>query len=213
LDINRTEQEQIETLKQWWSDNGKSVISGILLGLIAIFGWRGWQAHIQATAEAASDLYINMVMDMRQEKNASAREHAGKLQKEYPSTSYATFASLMLAKLEVLDGKTDAAVAHLQSVIDKARQDELKHLARLRMARILLDKNKLDEAMAALEVGDPGQFTASYSELKGDILTRQGKYDEARMAYQQVLGNIGEATTDTSFLQMKIDDLGAQNKE
>ena len=213
MDVNRTEQEQIEALQKWWADNGKAVISGILIGLAAIFGWRGWQVHLQATAEAASDLYTNMIIEVRDHKNNKAREYAGKLVNEYSKTAYASFAALMLAKLDVEDAKPVEAIKQLQLVLDKSDQDSLKHLARLRMAGILLDENKPDEALSVLNVNDEGAYAAGYAELRGDIYARQGKYEEARAAYQITLGDSGTESNDTSYLQMKIDDLGRQKTE
>jgi len=168
---------------------------------------------MQTTAEEASDLYTNMIIEVRDHKNDKAREYADKLINEYSRTTYADFAALMLARLDVEDAKPDEAIKHLQQVLNDAHQDALKHLARLRLVRILLDQNKTDEAWSILKVDDEGAFTASYAELKGDIYARQGKFDDARTAYQLVLGKPGTETSDASFLQMKIDDLGRQNTE
>lgn len=213
MEVNQTEQEQIEALQKWWADNSRAIISGIILGLVAIFGWRGWQSYQQTTAEEASDLYTNMIIEVRDHKNDKAREYAARLVNEYSRTTYADFATLMLAKLDVEDTKPDEAIKHLRQIMDAAHQDSLKHLARLRLTRILLDQNKTDEAWSTLKVNDEGAFTASYAELKGDIYARQGKFDDARAAYQLALGKTGNETSDTSFLQMKIDDLGRQNTE
>jgi predicted negative regulator of RcsB-dependent stress response len=213
LEVNQTEQEQIEALQKWWADNSTAIISGIILGLAAIFGWRGWQSYIQTTAEEASDLYTNMIIEVRDHKNDKAREYADKLINEYSRTTYADFAALMLARLDVEGAKPDEAIKHLRQVLDAAHQDSLKHIARLRLVRILLDQNKTDEAWSILQVDDEGAFTASYAELKGDIYARQGKVDDAHTSYQLALGNPGTETSDTSFLQMKIDDLGRRNTE
>lgn len=211
--VNQTEQEQIEALQKWWADNRRAVISGLIIGLAAVFGWRAWQSHLRTTAEEASDLYTNMIIEMRDQKNDKAREYAAQIMNEYSRTTYADFAALMLARLDVEDAKPDEAIKRLQGVLDDADQDSLKHLARLRLARILLEQNKIDEAWSALKVDDEGGFMASYAELKGDLYAHQGKFDDARAAYRQVLGKTGAETSDTSFLQMKIDDLGRQHTE
>ena len=161
LDINRTEEQQIEALKQWWAENGKSLIGGVIIGLSAIFGWRSWQAYLIAQAEAASDIYTNMIVEVRQGKNDKSREYAGKLLNEFSSTTYATFAALVLAKLDVESSQLSSAVSHLQWILDNTDQDELKHLARLRMACVLLDDNKPEQALSLLNAIDPGQFKAS----------------------------------------------------
>jgi len=209
LDINRTEQEQIEAIQAWWAENGKAVIAGIILGLAAIFGWRGYQSYQQSMLEAASDLYTNMIIEMRDKKNDKARDYGNQLLNEYPRTTYATYASLTLAALDVTESKPEEAINHLRTVLDQSGDDSLKHLARLRLARILLGQDKTDEALSLLDVGEEGAFAPSYAELRGDIYARQGKSAEARAAYQITRNQAGKtAGTTTSFLQMKIDDLG-----
>ena len=69
----KTDDEQIEHLKRWWQENGKSIIGGITIGLIAIFGWRGWQDHLVSQGEKASDLYEQMSADLRQEETTETQ--------------------------------------------------------------------------------------------------------------------------------------------
>jgi len=210
LDVNRTEEQQIEALKQWWKENGKSLIGGVIIGLGAVFGWRGWQAHLIAEAEAASNIYTDLIVEVRQGKSDKSREFANKLLSEYSSTTYATFASFILAKLDVEENQLDSAIIHLQWILDNSDQDELKHLARLRMARVLFDNNKPEQALSLLNTNDSGQFNASYEELKGDIFMQQGKIEDARAAYQHALANNSSPANDNSYLQMKLDDIGRQ---
>jgi len=214
LDVTRTEEEQLEAIKKWWVENGWSIVGGIVIGLGAIFGWRGWEAYQLTQAEAASDIYTGLIGEVRQNKNDEARASANKLLDDYSATSYAIFASLIMAKLDVEAGDPAAAIQHLQWVMDKTGQNEFKHLARLRMARILLDDNKADQALAlVLSVSEPGEFTASYEEIKGDIYTRQGEIDKAKIAYQQAQSGMGDTQKENTFLQMKIDDIGRLHKE
>ena len=41
----RTEEEQIEAIKQWWKKNGSSLLIGVGLALAIVFGWQAWQNH------------------------------------------------------------------------------------------------------------------------------------------------------------------------
>lgn len=208
MDVTRTEEEQLEALKKWWADNSLSVIGGLVIGLGAIFGWRGWQAYQLEQAAAASDIYATMIVEMRQQKNDRARELAGKLLAEFKSTTYASFASLALARLDVEASDFDAAANHLQRVMDQADQDELKHLARLRLARVLLDSGKPEQALDLLNIRDQGDYVAGYEELRGDIHLRLGHREQARAAYQLALAGMDERLRVNSYLEMKIDDLG-----
>lgn len=212
MDFNRTEEEQIEELKKWWAENGKFIVAGVVLGLGALFGWRGWQAHLIAQAEAASVLYSDMIAEARQDRKDEVRALADRLLKDYSKTSYATFASLMLAKLEVDNGNLDAAAEHLQRAVDQAGLGEIKRLAQLRLARVQLDRGKPDTALTLLEQSPGDKFQSSFDELRGDIYRQQGKRDEALAAYRSALASAPGTGEESSFLQLKINDLDQQSQ-
>ena len=44
----RTEEEQVQAIKDWWKNNGSSLLIGIGAALAIVFGWQAWQNH-QAT--------------------------------------------------------------------------------------------------------------------------------------------------------------------
>lgn len=204
----RTDEERAEALKKWWKENGASVAGGIVIGLAAVFGWRSWQDYQIAQAQAASDIYQKVIFEIRNSENTKAREFANQILDEFPSTSYALFSRLILAKLDVENNEYQSATEHLQWVIDNADEKEFKHLARLRLARIYLAENKPEQSLKILDNVDPGKFKASYEELKGDSYIKQGKVEEARNAYNQALANKTTSTGDLSLLELKIGNLG-----
>ncbi len=205
LDVTRTEEEQIEALKKWWAENGWALVGGVVIGLGAIFGWRGWQAHQAQLAEEASDIYVQIVSDVRVQQYASARDHAEELIQNYGSTTYAQFATLMLAKLDSEAGDIDSALNHLQRVLDEADEEALKYLAKIRMGRLLLDSGKPEEALALVENSGPGKYVVAYEELKGDIYTRLGRTADAHNAYKLALAAVGGNIKEGSLLQLKFD--------
>ncbi|MEJ2093841.1 MAG: tetratricopeptide repeat protein [Gammaproteobacteria bacterium] len=211
MDVTRTEEEQIEALKKWWSDNGWALVGGVVIGLGAIFGWRGWQNHQALQAEAASDIYVDLVVEMREQRFEPARKFAEQLIQDYDSTSYALFATLMLAKIETETGNTEAAIKHLQTVMNETGEDALKQIARVRLARLLLDSGKPDEALALLEASKPGKFSVAYQELKGDIYIRLGRKDDAHAAYQTALAAVKSNIKEGSLLQLKFDNSKPQD--
>ena len=211
----RTDEEQVEHLKKWWDENGKSIVGGIIIGLVAIFGWRGWQDHLVTQGENASDLYEQMTADMRQKKETDTdidkdiQAIVEELNKEYQSTPYSTFSSLLLAREAVERDDIDAAKDHLQWALDNTDSDEFRHLARLRLSRLLLGEGDKDTALSLIGNVDMGKFAASYFELRGDILIQQGDAKAAQDAYIQSLANQNSIRGNQSVVQMKLDDLGA----
>jgi predicted negative regulator of RcsB-dependent stress response len=204
----RTEEEQAEALKKWWNENGKFIIAGIVIGISAIFGWRGYNNHVAQQAEAASLLYEQMIIASREDDNENIGIYANRIIEDYKSSAYATFATLMLAKLAAEANNLDEAETHLRWVMNNSSEDGFKHVARLRLSRVLIASDKLDEAMKTLNISNTGDFSARYDELRGDIYVKQNKIEDARQAYQKALANSATPEGGQSILQMKLDDLG-----
>lgn len=209
----RTNEEQIERLKKWWNENGKSVIGGIALGLISIFGWRGWEVHLVEQGWQASDLYEQMVIGIREakekgEESININIIADQLKQDYKGTTYSTFSSLLQARDAVERDDIGSAIIHLQWVLDNTESDEFRNLTRLRLSRLLLVEGDRDAALTLVKKEDSGKFAASYHELRGDILLQQGDADAAEDAYTQALATQNSTNGNQSTVQMKLDDLG-----
>ncbi len=207
MDAYRTEEEQVEALKKWWSENGKSIVAGIIIGIVGIFGWRGWNNHQLVQAESASILYEQMIAASRNDDNENMKIYADRIVSEYDKSSYAVFAHLMLARLATEENQLDTAESELRLVIKTTQTPEVEHIARLRLARILIAAEKLEEAKQQLSKPS-GKFAARYEELRGDILLQQGDAEGAREAYQKALVNAIAVGDSQSILEMKLDDLG-----
>ena len=202
----RTDEEQAEALKKWWNENGKFIIAGVVIGIGAIFGWRGYNTHQAQQAVEASVLYEQMIIASREDDGENVTVYANRILENYKSSTYATFATLMLAKQAAETGELDEAETHLRWVLNNSSQEEFEHVARLRLARVLIAGEKLDQADKTLKVSNTGDFSSRYEELRGDILVKQNRVDEARQAYEKALAN--SADGNNPILQMKLDDLG-----
>jgi predicted negative regulator of RcsB-dependent stress response len=91
-------------------------------------------------------------------------------------------------------------------VIKQAQEPSLVRLARLNLARILLDEGAYDEA-SKLVAGDAGAFKGEYTVLRGDIALANGDKAAAAEAYTQAMT---EEVGDRGLLQMKLDDLAVE---
>ena len=210
MDVYKTEDEQVEALKKWWEENGKSIVAGVVLGLGAIFGWRAWQEFDRQQMEAASILYQNLNNLAVEEENNQNEINviSDKIVEDYGSTSYAVFARLSQAKLAVDHKDYQAAADHLRWALENNDEMSIDHLIRLRLARVLAAMKQFDEALNVLDVTDKGEFDTSYDEVKGDILLARGDIESARDSYQMAIVKKRSANLDVSVLEMKLDDLG-----
>lgn len=202
-----SDDEQVERIKQWWAENGRAVIAGLVLGIGGLLGWRGWVSYQQAQAEAASAIYGRMVESVERGDAVSAERHAQSLLGSYTGTPYALMAGLTLGRVHHQGGDYDAAASDYRRVIDRAGEHPLAWVARLRLARTLVDADRLAEALAVLQQEPPAPYVAAYEELKGDIYRLQGEPEQARDAYLRAR-LAPQPVADPAALEMKLNDLG-----
>lgn len=208
MEVYTTDEEKLEAIKNWWRENWVSLAGGILLGLAVLYGSRfWWQKQENYTAEASVE-YEAMTQAIAQDKSAEATPHAEKLLGQFADTPYAVAAALAMAKIKVDAADLLAAESHLRWALSQADNDGLQHTARLRLARVLLANQKLDEALSTVSNVTAGSFVASYEELKGDIHRAKGQLDLARGAYQLALAALKPGARGRNYLEMKLDDLG-----
>lgn len=205
-----SDDDELAGLKDWWQRNGKPLVAGGALALIAVFGWQAWQKYQSNQAQGASIVYQQLLESALtpsgQPDAAKVATLAGQLKSDFGGTQYAQYGSLFVAKVAVEAGKLDDAAAELRSVVDKPANDTLGELARQRLARVLAAQDKADEGLKLLE-GDADQaYLASREELKGDLLVKLGRTDDAHAAYVKAKGALSEEAA-VGGLQMKIDDL------
>ncbi|MCY1282595.1 hypothetical protein D9M68_216690 [compost metagenome] len=208
--MSRTEEEQLAAMQDWWQRNGKPLLTGGALALVVVFGWQAWQKYQTNQAQGASMLYQQLLettfTPSGQPDVARVSELAGKLKSEYAGTQYAQYGSLFVAKVAVDSGKLDDAVAELQALVAKPADETLGELARQRLARVLSTQGKTEEALKLLDGEGAKAFVASREELKGDLLVKLGRSEEARLAYEKAKAALSEDAA-VGALQMKLDDL------
>lgn len=190
MDSYRTEEEQVEALKRWWKENGTNTLVAILLAAAVAFGWQGWQARREARAEGASVSYQALVSALDagaagDGTSAEARELAKGLMADYDGTTYARFAALHLARLEVAAGELAAAEALLREVLEETSAgSDLQRIARLRLGRVMAAQGRTEAALELLGAGD-GPYAGAFALARGDVLFAAGREAEARAAYRE----------------------------
>jgi len=202
------EQEQLAAIKSWWSQYGKLVMVTVIGGLLVFGGIRGWHYYRNSQAGAAVALFDQMQRAERASDHKKVRDIAMQIIDKYGSTQYATLASMAAAKSAFDTGDLPAAKTRLQWVIDNAKEEEARDVARLRLARVLIDEKNPAEALKLLEVKHGDSFTGLYADVKGDALLAGGQRAEARAAYQIALDKSDAASPLRQIIQLKLDALG-----
>ena len=202
------EQEQIAAIKGWWNDYGKLVMLAVIGLLVTIAAFQGWRYYRNQQAERAATLYTQLSEAERANDSKRVRDIAGQIIDSYGSSQYAGMAALAAAKAGINTGEVEDAKKRLQWASEHAREDEMRDVARLRLAGVLLDEKKYDEALKLLSAKHGEAFSMMYADLRGDVLSAQGKPAEARGAYQQALDKSEPNSNYRRLVELKLDALG-----
>ena len=193
MESYRTEEEQVEALRRWWQENGRSTIVAIILALGVGFGYQGWKNHVETKAEGASDLYQRLLQAfsapaLGPEQQQIAVQLAQQLKTEYDGSTYAQFAALQLARVAVGSNDLATAQAELRWVLGKAdKGSDVARIAQLRLARVLAASGEPEQALTILDQSGEGPYKASYAIARGDILLSMGRTEEASESYAAAL--------------------------
>jgi FimV-like protein len=206
VDEYLSEKEQIEQLRHWLSENGRSILTGLLLGLALVAVLWYWRPYRDRQLADASAVFTQLQEAVEQNQRDKALELAAKLD-GYWRTPYAMQASLALAGMYMEADEPEPAAEQLQKVISGAHDDVLTQVARLRLARVRLYQQQADAALTVLGKDSPGKFAPMYHEVRGDALLALGRSDEARSEYQLALATLEPGVTDRAMLEMKLNDL------
>ena len=204
------EQEQIDQLRAWWSKYGTLVTTGLLIAVIILGGWRGWQWYQNHQSGQARGYFEALEEASRQTGDESvARINAAMktLREDYAATDYAARGALVAAS--ALQSRDQIAAARAQlEWLAQSKNIALVPVARLRLAGLLVDQKDYDAALAQLNDAPPA-FAGLFDDRRGDVFAAQGKVAEARDAWKKALEALGPASPLAPVVKLKIDALGA----
>ena len=202
------EQEQLATLKAWWSQYG-NLVTWLLTGvLLAYAAWSGWKYYQRDQTSKGELLYEEIVKAVEAKDQVKLARAADDIKERFGGTPYAQMGLLTAAKSAFDANDLKAAKAHLQWIVDHGRTEEFKAIARIRLAGLLLDEKSYDEGLKLLSGDFPDQFAALVADRRGDLLFAQNKIDEARKAFKTALEKTEIKNPARQLIQLKLDALG-----
>ena len=206
--LDLEEQEQLDQLKAFWNQYG-NLISGLLIAAaVAYLGWFGWNWYQRDQGIKAGSMYDEFDKALQ----AADAERTGRIfadmKERFPRAAYTGQAGLAAAKLAGEKGQADAARADLAWVAESGSEPEYRSIARLRLAGLLLDEKKFDEALKQLDAVDGSEFAALAADRRGDVLMAQGKGDDAKAAYQKAWTAMDAKVDYRRVVEAKLNVLG-----
>lgn len=208
--LDLEEQEQLDQLKAFWKQYGNLISWLLVLVLAAFAAWNGWNLYQRDQGAKAGALFDELEHAAQQVDSERATRIFSDMKDRYPRTTFTQQGGLLAARVAAEKGQYDAAKASLAWVADNAGEAEYRAIARLRLAGLLLDTAKYDEALKQLDAIDSPQFAALAADRRGDVLLAQGKNAEAQAAYQKAWSAMDPKTDYRRLVEAKLNLLGVQ---
>ncbi|CAG67487.1 MULTISPECIES: YfgM family protein [Acinetobacter] len=209
-----SEEEQLDNLKSFTKKYGSAIISGILIALIAFFGWQYWQKKTLAENQTRT-AKVQQLIDQAQaaEANPDALNNlyaaADKIVKDAPDSIQAVQTEFLLAKIAYDKGDYATAEKSLKKIENSKINDEgLVQLIKLRLANAQLAQKKYDEALKTLSLVTDPAFKATAEEARGDVYVAKNDIASARKAYQSAWNVLLERKQERQILQIKLESVG-----
>jgi predicted negative regulator of RcsB-dependent stress response len=201
------EQEQLASMKAFWSQYGNLLSWILIIALGAYAGVNYWNYYQRNQAAEASGLYEELQKSIAAKDNVKVQRIAGDVETKYARSAYAQMSALGAARsaFDVNDMKT--AKTQLQWVVEHGN-DEYRSIAKLRLAGILLDEKAYDEGLKLLATEFLPQFAGAVADRKGDLLVAQNKLAEARSAYEAALSAMDKKNPGRQLVQLKLESIG-----
>ncbi len=201
------EQERLAELKAWWEDNRLYVIAAVIAAIVAYAAWQGWRWWGVRQAEDAALLYKPVAEAAKGKDAKKIADAAQPLIAKHPGSFYASESALIAARAAFDAGNLDEARKQLEWVLDKG-VEEHRGVARTRLASVLLEQKKYEEALKVLDANKEAAFAASIADLRGDVMLAQGRIDEARAAYKLAMEKAEGRSPVRNIAETKLNALG-----
>ncbi|RVU45467.1 YfgM family protein [Rubrivivax rivuli] len=207
--LDLQEQEQLDALKSFWKKQGNLITWTLVLvlgGFAAWNGWNFWQRDQGVKAGAMFEELDRAAAAGDAEK--TARVFAD-MRQRFPKAPITQQGGLTAAKVQVDKGQSDAAKASLTWVAENGVEDEMRTIARLRLAAVLADAKQFDEGLKVLDAATAPEFTALVADRRGDLFMAQGKKAEARTAWQAAYAAMDPKLDYRRLVEAKLGSIGA----
>lgn len=208
--LDLEEQEQLDQLKAFWTQYGNLVTWVLVIALGGYAAWNGWNLYQRDQGAKAGSLYDELERSAQAGDADRTTKIFADMKERYPRATFTQQAGLLAARVAAEKGQVEPAQASLAWVAENAGEAEYRAVARLRLAGLLLDLKRYDDALKQLDAIDSPEFAALAADRRGDILLAQGKAEDAKAAYQKAWSAMDAKLDYRRLVEAKLNLLGVQ---
>lgn len=210
MKVYATEEEQVESIKNWLKEYGSTVILSVAIVIAISYGWRFWQGHQETINAQASSAYEELLISQMNGQPRFTTLKAQYIIKQYPSTPYAKLAAFVLAQQDVYNNNYSDADQQLKWVVQNTK-GSMQQIAKIRYARVLLAEGNSKQALSLLDNPEDKAFISATDNIRGDIYLALGNKTAAKEAYQAAYNAAPNNDSSKPLIQMKLADLASSS--
>ena len=209
-----SDEEQLDSLKSFFKKYGSAMVTGVLIALIAFFGWEYWQKKTLAENQNETAKVQQLMDDAKavggdSKASAALITSADKIVKDNPDSVQAIQAQIVMAKLAFDKNDYATAERELKKVENSKLKDAgLLQVVKLKLADTQLAQKKFDEALKTLATVTEPAFKATAEEAKGDVYVAKNDIENAKKSYQAAWNALIERKQERQILQIKLESVG-----
>lgn len=207
--LDLQEQEQIDALRAFWKQYGNLITWTLILALGAFAAWNGWNWYQRDQAQKAGAMFDELERAAQAGDADRASRVFGDLKERFARTAYAPQGGLLAAKVLAEKGRSADAITGLQWVAGNAPEDEVRTIARMRLAGLMADAGQHDAALKELDAATASGFEALVADRRGDVLMAMGRKDDAAKAYRLAWDKMAATVQYRTLIEIKLTSLGA----
>lgn len=204
MEVYSNENEQVDAVRRFFTHNGKALAVGVIIGLVALGGWRYWSSKQESSSQTLSAEYQQLVSAMRDDRPATL-DAVARFASEHQDT-YGALAALDVAKRYVDADRLDKAAALLSSGLKNTKDAGLQAIISLRLARVQLQQHQADMALKTLDNVKSDGWTALAADIRGEALLAKGDKQGAREAWSKGIASDSSPAL-KQMMQMKMNNL------
>ena len=203
-----SDEEQAARLRSWWAANGISVLIAAVVAFGGFFAYQYVTSSAQQSAEASTAAFIAY-----REAEGDEQEALGdQLIEQFPGTAQHALVLLRRGALATEEARLGDAEKHLSEAISIASDALLADLARIRLARVLQELNRSDDALAQLAQVKNTGYRSWALEVQGDVYLATDQIKAAHEAYKAAFEALREGER-RPILEVKRDNTAPSNGE
>lgn len=196
--------DEVQKFRQWWASNGTSIVIGVLIAVLVVGGWYGWQWYTARQNTTAAHMYAEVQYGIASDQVTAGVENVyAKLKSDYSGTPYAGAATLLMSAYQMHKKHFDKAANELDWAMHHAKGAGIRQVATVRKARVLWAENKPKAALELLGKPHPAAFDSLFAELAGDIHAAEGDRKAAHQSYEKALAALPSGASN-AVLERKL---------